>query len=304
MSMYGAIEAGGTKFVCAVGSPASGIVATRTVPTRGPDATFADVADFFTDPPLDVAISAIGIGSFGPVSIDPGCASFGRILATPKSGWGGVDMLARMRAILDVPMAIDTDVNAAALAEAHAAGQGAGDLAYVTVGTGIGVGLVSGGRPVHGSSHPEMGHILVKPHPAHGAFKGVCPFHGDCLEGLASGPAIAAAWGGSACTLPHDHPFWAIQADYLAQLSMTLLLTTSPRRIVLGGGVMKQERLFPLIRARTAQLLNGYGEGGGVARSLDDIIVPALCTDPPGVIGALLLAERAFENTMDAAHPG
>lgn len=294
MALFGAIEAGGTKFVCAVGSAASGIAATKTIPTSDPDTTFAAVTEFFQTAGRAHEIAAVGIGSFGPVGVDPASPSYGRILATPKPGWQGTDMLGRIRAFLDVPLAIDTDVNAAALAEARAAGPEVRHLAYVTIGTGVGVGLVSDGRTVHGTGHPEIGHILIRRHPLHGDFPGVCPFHGDCLEGLASGPAVLAAWGSPATEFGDDHPFWTIQVDYLAQLCMTLLLSTMPQRIILGGGVMKQERLFPAVRARTAELLNGYVAGIENARSLDDVIVPPLCIDPPGVVGALLLAEAAL----------
>lgn len=292
MNLYGAIEAGGTKFVCAVGSARGGTVRTATVPTRDPDATFADVAAFFREAAELGPIAALGIGSFGPVDLDPRSPGHGCILATPKPGWEGTDMLARVRRFLDVPLAIDTDVNAAALAEAEAAGGDTRHLAYVTVGTGVGVGLVSDGRTVRGTGHPEAGHILVRRHPGHRGFAGVCPFHGDCLEGLAAGPALTAAWGGSATNLPGDHPAWAIEADYLAQLCMTLLLTTAPERIVLGGGVMKQAQLFPLIRERTAALLGGYVRGVSDAASLEARIVPPRCREPSGLVGAFLLAER------------
>lgn len=293
MSLFAAIEAGGTKFVCAIGSARAGALRTVTVPTRDPDATFADVAAFFRDAAPAGSIAALGIGSFGPVDVDPRSPAHGRILATPKPGWEGTDMLARARAFLDVPMAIDTDVNAAALAESRAGTGEVRHLAYVTVGTGIGVGLISDGRTVHGTGHPEAGHILVRRHAAHGAFAGVCPFHGDCLEGLASGPALRAAWGLAAEALPPEHPAWEIEADYLAQLCMTLLLTTAPERIVLGGGVMRQGHLLPLIRGRTAQLLGGYVRNVSGPASLEHRIVAPACHEPSGLIGAFLLAEQA-----------
>lgn len=292
--MHGAIEAGGTKFVCAIGNAQAGSVRTATIATRNPDATFADVAAFFRDAASEAPIAALGIGSFGPVDVDPRSAMYGRILATPKPSWEGTDMLARVRAFLDVPLAIDTDVNAAALAEVAACDGSVRHLAYVTVGTGIGVGLVNEGRAVHGAGHPEMGHVLVRRHPEHGDFAGVCPFHGDCLEGLAAGPAVSAAWGSSAIDLPLDHPFWRIEADYLAQLCANLILTTVPERIVLGGGVMQQERLFPRIRERTAELLNGYVHGISDAASLEHRIVPPACREPSGLTGAFLLADHAM----------
>lgn len=293
MKIHGAIEAGGTKFVCAVGDAATGSQRTATIPTRDPDSTFAEVAEFFTQASDLGEITGIGIASFGPVGVDPASPDYGKILATPKPGWAGTDLLGRVRAFLNVPLAIDTDVNAAALAEVEAAGADMRQLAYVTVGTGIGVGLVSEGRPVHGIGHPEAGHILVRRHPAHEGFAGTCPFHGDCLEGLAAGPAVSAAWGTPASELAADHPFWAVEAEYLSQLCMTLLLTMAPQRIVLGGGVMKQERLFPLIRNRTADLLGGYIQGARDAAAMERLIVPPACREPSGLVGAFLLARQA-----------
>lgn len=293
MTIYGAIEAGGTKFVCGIGDARRGSLETATIPTRDPDQTFADVAAFFQAATYHGPVKAIGVATFGPVDLRPASSSFGQILATPKPAWQGTDMLARTRAILDVPLGLDTDVNAAALAEAAAAGAGVTQLAYVTIGTGIGVGLVSDGKAVHGAGHPEAGHLLVRRHPAHEGFAGVCPFHGDCLEGLASGPAVAAAWGWNGSQFAQDHPFWAVESDYIAQLCMSLLLTMSPQRIVLGGGVMNQQALFGLIRQRVAALLAGYLPGVTSADDLIDRIVPPLCTEPPGLIGAYLLAERA-----------
>ncbi|OAN54825.1 MULTISPECIES: ROK family protein [unclassified Sphingobium] len=290
MTIYGAIEAGGTKFVCGIGNIHSGSIETTTIPTRDPDSTFADVAAFFHQAHRHGPIEAIGIASFGPVELRPTADRYGRILTTPKRQWEGADMLARTRAILNIPATIDTDVNAAALAEAACAN--IMQLAYVTVGTGIGVGLVSGGLPVHGIGHPEAGHILPRRHPAHDGFAGVCPFHGDCFEGLASGPAATAFWGDTPSHFPDDHPFWSVEAHYLAQLCMTLFLTMAPERIVLGGGVMKQQRLFPIIHQRTAELLAGYFGGATSVEAMAERIVPPVCTEPPGLIGAYLLAAQ------------
>lgn len=294
MNLYGAIEAGGTKFVCGIGNSRSGSRETAVIATRDPQATFKDVREFFLDVAGRDEIAAVGVASFGPIDLDLRSPYFGKILATPKPDWRDADMCGHIRAILDVPIAIDTDVNAAALAEADAIGPEISQLAYVTVGTGIGIGLVSSGLPVHGLGHPEAGHIIPRRHPLHAAFPGICPFHGDCLEGLASGPAISAAWGASASQLPPDHIFWEVEADYLAQLCTTLFLTVAPMRIVLGGGVMKQERLFPMIQARTAQLLAGYFSGAKTAADMTERIVPPACSEASGLVGAYLLAERKF----------
>ncbi len=293
MTIFGAIEAGGTKFVCAVGSSGGGSLRTTTIPTRDPDATFADVEAFFRSAADLEPLAGLGIASFGPVGVAPGLPHYGRILATPKPGWEGTDIIARAHKFLDVPIGLDTDVNAAALAEVAAIGGGLRDLAYVTVGTGIGVGLVSAGRTVHGIGHPEAGHIPVRRHPDHGDFAGLCPFHGDCLEGLAAGPAVAAAWDLTPSHVPHDHPFWDVEASYLAQLCATLFLTAGPERIVLGGGVMKQERLLPLIRARTLELLGGYVHALRTIEDMERTIVSPACSEPPGLVGAFLLAEEA-----------
>lgn len=294
MSLFGAIEAGGTKFVCAIGNSREGSLRTATIPTRAPEATFADVAAFFCEAGELGPLSGIGVGSFGPVRVDPEAADFGTILRTPKPGWEGFNVLDGLRAFTDVPLALDTDVNTAALAEAALAGPGIRHLAYVTVGTGIGVGIVQHGRTLHGFAHPEMGHILVRRHPLHGDFPGHCPFHGDCLEGLAAGPAVARAWDLTPSQIAEDHPFWEVEADYLAQLCMTLFLTTAPDRIVFGGGVMKQERLFPRIRARTLELLAGYLQGADTLAALETRIVPPASVEPSGLIGAYHLIENAL----------
>ncbi|NIJ08938.1 fructokinase [Sphingomonas vulcanisoli] len=292
--LYAGVETGGTKFVAGVGSAAGGSRITRRIETRDPDATFADIAAFFAENAPTDGYAGVGIASFGPVDLDRSSQSYGHILETPKIAWRGADLVGRMATVIDAPIAIDTDVNAAALAEARlGAGRGrSDDLAYVTIGTGIGVGLVIGGRTVHGSLHPEAGHIFVRRHKSLGEFKGVCPSHGDCLEGIAAGPAIAARWGAGLDTLPPDHPAWAAEAEHIAQLCAMLLLTTSPATIVLGGGVMSQPALFPPIRKRTAALIADYVRDADEA-ALAQRIVPPACAEAPGLLGAYLLAEQA-----------
>lgn len=289
--LVGAIEAGGTKFVCAVGTAGGGPLEAVTLPTRDPDSTFEEVGAFFRAMSRRGRLRALGIGSFGPLDLEPGSATYGQILRTPKPGWAGVNLIARARSIGNMPVALDTDVNAAALAEIAAAGSEVRNLAYVTVGTGIGVGLVIDGKPVHGLGHPEVGHMLVRRHPAHDGFDGICRFHGDCLEGLASGPAIEAAAGMPASSVPAGHPLWIAQAWYLAQLCSNLLLTVAPHRIVLGGGVMHQDHLFDAVRRMTIDLLGGYLTSVSEA-NIHEVIGPPRCGAPSGLVGALLLGGR------------
>lgn len=298
---YAGIEAGGTKFVLGVGTADGGSIAGATVPTGAPEATLAAIAAFFGEASRTARIGAFGLASFGPVDLAPASPGYGRILRSPKRAWSGFDLFGALRGLLGVPGAVDTDVNAAALAEAALGAGAAGgtrDLAYVTIGTGIGVGLVVDGRAVHGIAHPEAGHIRPRRDPRHEGFAGICPFHGDCLEGLASGPAIGAAWGAEPPALPPEHPAWDVQAGYVAQLCETLILTVAPALIVLGGGAMRPG-LFPRVRAATAAGLAGYGrETDGAA--LERRIVAPGCGEAPGLIGAYLLAERAAHGIVGA----
>jgi len=282
--LYAAVEAGGTKMVLGLGTP-DGSIKRGVVPTRGPHETLADIAAFFDDAPK---VEAVGIASFGPLDLDRHSSTYGHILPSAKEAWAGVDLLGAICGIFGgVAGAIDTDVNAAALAEARAAHTG--DLAYVTIGTGIGVGLVVNDRCVHGAAHPEGGHLRLRRHPAHEGFAGVCPFHHDCVEGLASGTAIHAAWGKSLDQLPPDHVGWAIEADYIGQLSAAIILMTAPVKVILGGGVMAQERLFAPVRDRAADLLAGYGRGTD-RQALETRIAAPVSVEPPGLVGAYLLA--------------
>lgn len=286
--LLGAIEAGGTKFVCAVGD-GSTIRETIVIPTRSVDDTMSDVAVFFDGAMKRHGdMEAIGIGSFGPLELDPAAPTFGQITTTPKPGWQGADLPGWLQTRFDIPVAIDTDVNTAALAETRI--QGVSRLAYVTVGTGIGVGIVIDGRCQAGFGHAEGGHIPVRRQPGH-VFPGACPFHGDCLEGLASGPAIAAAWGSTLEDLAVDHPAWTIEAGYLGQLCATLILTLAPERIVFGGGVMKQTRLLSMVRDATLATLGGYCDRWD-AEAADQRIVTQMCAQPPGLVGAFHLAEE------------
>ena len=279
--MIGGIEAGGTKFVLAVGESPDSIAATHTIPTRNPDETVAEALAWFATHP---SLTALGLATFGPVGLDRERADYGHILATPKPGWSGFDLAGALADGLRVPIMVETDVNAAALAEARADGS-VGSLAYMTVGTGIGVGLVVDGLCVHGAAHPEMGHYYPRRPADDDAFGGVCPFHGDCLEGLASGPAIMARWGATLSDLPDDHPAHERIAFYLAQACHTLFATTSMETVVVGGGVLDTPGLRDRIVRICAELDAGYLPGGKRHR----VTAPAL-GHRSGITGALHLA--------------
>ena len=289
--MIGAVEAGGTKFICAIGDVAGRLLSEERIATTDPQTTLAAMlASLRRQSAAHGSLAAIGVGSFGPVELDRTSAHYGYILRTPKPGWRMIDLAGTLGREFSCPVGFDTDVNAAAIAEHRwGAARGAGDMVYVTVGTGIGGGVLVAGAPVHGLLHPEIGHIHPQRHPADRDFNGVCPFHGDCLEGLASGPAILARSGASLDRLDENHPQWDIQADYLGQLCMTLVLTTSPRRIVMGGGVMNQTRLLPKIRERLQHWLHGYVDRPQVLVAPDEFVVAPALGSQAGVLGALAL---------------
>lgn len=282
-NVIGAIEAGGTKFVLAIGPSQTEIAARHEIPTRSPEATLAEAAHWFeTQGPVDT----LGIASFGPLELDPAAPGFGHITNTPKPGWAGCDIAGYFRDRLSIPVGIDTDVNGAAMAEAKwGAGRGGSSLAYITIGTGIGGGLVIRGEPVHGAGHPEMGHVYVRRAGPGDSFPGACPQHGACLEGLASGTAIRARWGAPLSDLPPDHDAHGIVAGYVAQLCHALFAIASVETVVLGGGVMKTPGLLERIVAHARDLDNGYLPGAGRRR----ICKPAL-GDNAGLIGAQMLA--------------
>jgi fructokinase len=291
--MYGGIEAGGTKFICAIGTGPDDIRAIEQFPTTTPEETFTNVIQFFQSSPTPIA--ALGIGSFGPVDPDPASPAFGYITTTPKSGWAHANFAGTMRKALGVPVAFDTDVNVAGLGEhTWGAAQGLDTFLYLTVGTGIGGGGLVSGRPMRGLIHPEMGHLQI-PHAKGDDFAGVCPYHGGCLEGMASGPALEARWGTRARNLPTDHPGWMIEAHYLAYAVANYLYVLSPQRVILGGGVMKQHQLFPLIRHRVQEILNGYIQSPVILDQIDNYIVPPALGDRAGVLGAIALARQAVD---------
>lgn len=289
--LFGGIEAGGTKFVCAVGSGPNDLRAETRFPTTTPAETIGRALDFFR---AHRGLTAIGIASFGPVDLDPASPTFGFITTTPKPGWANVDLVGPFRREFNLPIGFDTDVNGAALGEWRwGAGQGLDTIVYLTVGTGIGGGALVGGQLAHGLIHPEMGHILLRRDPARDPFAGACPFHGDCFEGLASGPALEKRWGAKAETFDAAHPAWALEAHYIAQALMTYICTLSPQRLILGGGVMEQAALFPLVRVETQRLLNGYIHSPAILERMEEYIVPPGLGARAGVLGALALAMKA-----------
>ncbi len=293
-TLVGGIEAGGTKFVCALGTGPHDVRAQIRIPTTTPTETIRRAIEFFLQQRAKVGSpAAIGIASFGPIDPDPGSPTFGAITATPKPGWSNTDLAGPVRQALGVPVGFDTDVNVAALGEwKWGAGQGLDDLVYLTIGTGIGGGGLVNGKLMHGLIHPEMGHMRIPHDRAADPYPGHCPFHGDCLEGLASGPAIGDRWGQPSETLPGDHPAWPLEAHYLALALVNVICTLSPRRIVLGGGVMANERLFPMVRHEVMQLLNDYVKSPAVGEEIDRYIVPPGLGDRAGVLGAFALAQQ------------
>lgn len=279
MFRYGGIEAGGTKFICGVGTGPADLETTE-IPTTTPEETLAAVIRFFGE---RLPIGALGIGSFGPIDPDVSSPTFGFITSTPKAAWRNFDFAGQMKRALQVDVAFDTDVNAAALAEFRwGAGQGRRSFLYATVGTGLGGGAMLDGRLLHGRLHPEMGHIRVPHDRVRDPFPGNCPYHGDCLEGLAAGPALEARWGVAPRLLPTEHPGWELEADYLALGIANWTCTLAPERVILGGGILRHTELFPMVRERMAALLNGYV-------ALPDIVAPEL-GERAGVLGAIALA--------------
>jgi len=282
---YGGIEAGGTKWVCAIGDGPDALREVATIPTTTPAETLEAAAAFFS---RQGGLEALGVGSFGPVDL-----ARGSITTTPKPGWANTDVVGTLKAALDVPIAFDTDVNAAALGE-HRWGAAVGleTFCYVTVGTGIGGGGMANGQLMHGLLHPEVGHIRIPHDRKRDPFAGACPYHGDCFEGLASGGAIRARWSRPPEELD-DESAWELEAGYLAHGLMNVIAVLSPQRVIVGGGVMKRPNLLALVRARAAGLAAGYFDAVELSASIDDYIVPPALGDRAGVIGALELARTA-----------
>ncbi len=266
----------------------------EVIPTRTPDETIPDMIRFFSER----SIHSLGIGCFGPLDLNPSSENFGMITRTPKLAWRNTPILRIFQDSLQIPVGLDTDVNAAALAESVlGAARGLSSCLYVTVGTGVGGGLIIHHQPVHGLVHPELGHQLILPEKDDPCPEGFCPSHRSCLEGLASGPAMEKRWHVSARDLPHDHPGWRMEVSYLAQMCHNAIMSFSPEKIILGGGVMQQTFLYPLIRKKTLELLGGYVASPCVDEGLENYIVPPGLDIHSGVMGSYLLARRACEKS-------
>jgi len=295
-SLYGAIEAGGTKFVCAVAHEPQHLLATTRIATTTPVATLDAALAFFVEQQLvHGKFDGIGIASFGPLDLHRTSATYGHLVATPKPLWSHTDLVSHFKKGLHCPVAIDTDVNAAALAEAlYGAGHGCSPVVYITVGTGIGGGVCIDKRTLRGALHPEMGHIRVMRHPLDSGFQGVCPFHGDCLEGLASGVAVQARYGCSLAELspaPHQEALQLL-GFYLGQMACNVILLLSPEKVIFGGGLLQQPGLLEQIRSSTARLLDGYVGLGESPEALEALIVAPGLGTRSGIAGALLLAAQ------------
>lgn len=292
--LIGALEAGGTNMIASIGNPQRGVMQRASFVTTTPEETLAQVVNFFKM----FEIKALGIGAFGPLDLNPASKTYGSITGTPKAGWQNVPLLSMLRNALNVPTEIDTAVNAAALAENRmGAGRGAKNMLYVTVGSGIGGGIIANGMPLRGLVHPELGHMMITPLAQDSMPDGICPFHRHCLEGLASAPAMEKRWGLSPKLMTQDHPAWALEAAYLAQLCANAILMLSPEVIVLSGAVMQQNAaLYPMIREKTLRLLGGYVASDKMtAEGMETYIVPPQLGINAGVTGALLLGAQALE---------
>lgn len=292
MPLFGGIEAGGTKFVCAVGSGPDDIRAELRFPTSTPEECISQAVAFFREQQRIEPLAAIGVASFGPVDPDPRSPTFGYVTTTPKPHWAQTNFVGPLRQALGVPIGFDTDVNGAALGEYRwGAAQGLDTFVYLTIGTGLGGGGMVNGKLLHGLMHPEMGHMSVPHNWDADPYAGFCPYHGDCWEGLSAGPALEGRWGVRAETLPIEHPAWELEAHYLALGLVNIICTLSPQRIIMGGGVMEQLHLFPLIHNSVFTMLNGYIQARALLENMDSYIVPPGLGNRAGVLGAIALAE-------------
>lgn len=288
--LYGALEAGGTKMVMAVGDENGQILEQKSIPTTTPEETMPQIITYFREK----NITALGVGAFGPVDVVKGSKTYGYILNTPKLAWKNYNLVETLQEALQIPIGLDTDVNGSCLGEmTYGCAKGLDTVIYLTIGTGIGAGVAVGGKLLHGMLHPEGGHILIAKK-LHDRGNSVCPYHDSCMEGLASGPAIEARWGKKAYELESDHMAWELESEYIAKGLVNMILMLSPQKIILGGGVMHQEQLFPKIREKVKTYINEYYQ----TKELDDMdnyIVPPSLNDNQGIMGAIRLAQLAEE---------
>ncbi len=289
---FGGIEAGGTKIICVVGGGPEIIIERTRIETTTPDETFQKIIQFFQPFTTSGKINAIGIGCFGPLDLNPDSPAYGFIASTPKLRWRNTDILGTIQRALNVKVVIDTDVNAAALGEFRwGASRGIDPSLYLTIGTGIGGGYIKGGKPLLGLFHTEMGHIRIPHDLKRDPFSGQCPFHGDCFEGLACGPALEKRFGVRGEELSDNDSFWELEAEYIASALNNFILTLSPKRIILGGGIMNRTFLFPIIRRKVLEILNGYVENESLLKNIDEYIVPPALGNQSGSLGAIALAQ-------------
>lgn len=289
--LIGGIEAGGTKMVCAIGDEHGKLIDRESFPTRQPEETFADIISYFKE----WDIKALGIGCFGPVDLNKNSQTYGYITSTPKPGWANCDIVGTLKKALGVPVGFDTDVNGAILGEVTwGAAKGVDSAIYITIGTGVGAGVFVNGRLLHGLVHPEAGHILLEKHPKDN-YKGRCPYHSNCMEGLASGPAIEERWGKKAFELADKKEVWELEAFYIASAVTNYILTYSPQKIILWGGVMHQEQLFDMVRTQVKKMLNGYVDSPMILDKIEEYIVKPQLGEDPGILGAIKLGLDVME---------
>jgi len=295
--LFGGIEAGGTKFVCMAGTDPDNIDREVRFPTTSPQETINQVIEFFSPYYQQNQLLGIGIGSFGPVDLQKSSSKYGYITSTPKPGWQNTNLCGEIAKAINVPIVFDTDVNAAAFGELYWSGakEVLDPFVYVTVGTGIGVGVVANQSPIHGLVHTEGGHMLIPQDKSLDPFDGICPYHKNCLEGLASGPAIKARWNLSAQDLPDNHPAWDLEARYIALAICNIVMMYSPMRIVVGGGVAQHPGLLDSIREKTLSLVNNYVQSDILINHISDYIVTPALGNQSGVLGAIALAASAYK---------
>lgn len=288
--LFGALEAGGTKMVCAIGNENGEILEQKSIPTTTPEETMPAILEYFKDK----EIASIGIACFGPIDLNKNSETYGYITSTPKIPWRNYNIVGAVKDALKIPVGFDTDVNGSLLGEVTwGCAKGLTDAVYFTIGTGVGAGIMTNGKMLHGMLHPEAGHVKMVPRSGD-TYKGKCPYHGTCFEGMAAGPAIEERWGAKAVQLADCEEVWDLESYYIAQALMGIVLTLSPQKIILGGGVMHQKQLFSMIREKMLKELNGYIQAKELA-DIDNYIVPASLNDDQGIMGCIKLAMNSLE---------